>query len=30
MKKIIDQSNWDDLDDYILDYEENWTNFDLV
>ena len=28
-KKLIDLSNWDDLDDYILDYEENWINFDL-
>ena len=28
-KKLIDKSNGDDLDDYILDYEENWINFDL-
>ena len=28
-KKLIDQSNWDDWDDYILEYEENWINFDL-
>ena len=28
-KKLIDQSNWNDWDDYILDFEENWINFDL-
>ena len=28
-KRLIEQSNQDDWDGYILDFEENWINFDL-